>query len=85
MSTASLNRNFRSVTAMSPLQYQKQVRLQEARRLMLAGAGDAATTAFQVGYGSASQFSREYARMFGRPPVSDAARLRQRSQHAEVA
>jgi AraC-like DNA-binding protein len=76
MSPASLNRHFRAVTAMSPLQYQKQVRLQEARRLLLAESHDAATTAFQVGYASPSQFSREYARTFGRPPMTDAARLR---------
>jgi transcriptional regulator GlxA family with amidase domain len=60
---------------MSPLQYQKMLRLQEARRLLIASA-DAARAAYMVGYESASQFSREYARMFGAPPGRDAERLR---------
>jgi AraC-like DNA-binding protein len=77
MSVPSLNRHFRAVTAMSPLQYQKRVRLQEARRLLVTGETDAATAAFQVGYSSPSQFSREYVRAFGTPPRSDAERLRQ--------
>lgn len=77
MSVPSLNRHFRAVTAMSPLQYQKQVRLQEARRLLVMGETDAATAAFRVGYASPSQFSREYVRVFGVPPRSDAERLRQ--------
>lgn len=77
MSVSSLNRHFRAVTAMSPLQYQKQVRLQEARRLLLTGETDAATAAFHVGYASPSQFSREYVRAFGAPPRSDTERLRQ--------
>lgn len=77
MSVPSLNRHFRAVTAMSPLQYQKQVRLQEARRLLVTGETDAATAAFHVGYASPSQFSREYVRAFGAPPRSDAERLRQ--------
>jgi AraC-like DNA-binding protein len=76
MSVPSLNRHFRAVTAMSPLQYQKQVRLQEARRLLIAEGQDAATAAFNVGYASPSQFSREYARTFGAPPGADAERLR---------
>ncbi len=76
MSTSSLHRHFRAVTAMSPLQYQKQVRLQQARTLMLADAESAATVAQAVGYDSASQFSREYSRLFGAPPARDAARLR---------
>ncbi|UIY31201.1 AraC family transcriptional regulator [Neorhizobium galegae] len=69
MSTSSLHQHFREVTAMSPLQYQKQLRLQEARRLILGNAMDAATAAHQVGYDSPSQFSREYRRLFGAPPI----------------
>ncbi|MNW12722.1 Helix-turn-helix domain protein [compost metagenome] len=61
---------------MSPLQYQKQLRLQEARRLILSQAIDAATAGHHVGYDSPSQFSREYARLFGAPPLRDIARLR---------
>jgi transcriptional regulator GlxA family with amidase domain len=76
MSVPSLNRHFRAVTAMSPLQYQKHVRLQEARRLLVVEGQDAATAAFNVGYASASQFSREYVRAFGAPPRADAERLR---------
>jgi AraC-like DNA-binding protein len=71
MSPASLHRHFRTATAMSPLQYQKSLRLQEARRLILAGR-DVAAAGFAVGYESASQFSREYARLFGSPPSRDA-------------
>jgi AraC-like DNA-binding protein len=76
ISVPALNRRFRTVTATSPLQYHKQIRMQEARRLLFLHGQDAATTAFQVGYASASQFSREYARTFGRPPIADAAFLR---------
>lgn len=76
MSPSSLHHHFKAVTAMSPLQYQKQIRLQEARRLMLSEAKAAAVAAFEVGYESPSQFSREYARLFGTPPARDAARLR---------
>jgi AraC-like DNA-binding protein len=76
MSSSSLHHHFKEVTAMSPLQYQKQLRLQEARRLMLSGMADAANAGFQVGYESPSQFSREYSRMFGLPPISDIKRLR---------
>lgn len=61
---------------MSPLQYQKSLRLQEARRLLLSQAIDAAEVAYRVGYDSPSQFSREYARLFGLPPISDIKRLR---------
>lgn len=71
MSPASLHRHFRTATAMSPLQYQKSLRLQEARRLILAGR-DVAAAGFAVGYESASQFSREYVRLFGSPPSRDA-------------
>ena len=76
MSASALHLHFKAVTAMSPLQYQKQLRLQEARRLMLAEAMDAASAGFRVGYDSASQFSREYARLFGAPPLRDVARLK---------
>lgn len=76
MSPSSLHHHFKKVTAMSPLQYQKQVRLQEARRLLLSETLDAADAGFKVGYESPSQFSREYARMFGLPPISDIKRLR---------
>lgn len=77
MSASTFHHHFRSMTALSPLQYQKQLRLQEARRLMLAERMDAATAAFNVGYESPSQFSREYNRMFGAPPLRDISRLRQ--------
>jgi len=76
MSTSSLHNQFKKVTAMSPLQYQKLIRLQEARRLLFAESSEAADVSFQVGYESPSQFSREYARMFGLPPISDINRLR---------
>ena len=76
MSPSALHLHFQAVTAMSPLQYQKQLRLQEARRLMLAEALDAATAGHRVGYDSPSQFSREYARTFGAPPLRDVARLK---------
>lgn len=79
MSASSLHHHFKSITAMSPLQYQKQLRLQEARRLMLGQAMDAATASFHVGYESPSQFSREYSRVFGAPPSRDIARLKQGS------
>lgn len=71
MSAASFHRHFRMATAMSPLQYQKSLRLQEARRLIVAGQ-DVAAAGYAVGYESASQFSREYARLFGLPPSRDA-------------
>ncbi len=76
MSASALHQHFKAVTAMSPLQYQKQLRLQEARRLILANARDAASAGFEVGYESPSQFSREYSRLFGAPPRRDVARLR---------
>lgn len=77
MSVSSLHYNFKEFTAMSPLQYQKSLRLQEARRLLLAGVPGAADVAYAVGYESTSQFSREYAHMFGLPPISDITSLRQ--------
>ncbi len=77
MSISTFHHHFRSMTALSPLQFQKQLRLQEARRLMLAERLDAANAAFQVGYESPSQFSREYSRVFGAPPLRDIMNLRQ--------
>ncbi len=74
MSKSSLHHHFKALTGMTPLQYQKQLRLQEARRLMLVHDEDAASAAHRVGYESPSQFSREYRRMFGTPPGRDAAR-----------
>ncbi|MDE5682380.1 MAG: AraC family transcriptional regulator [Mailhella sp.] len=71
MSPSSFYRNFRRVTQVSPLQYQKQLRLYEAQRLMLSGAYNAETAAYVVGYASAIQFSREYKKMFGNPPKTD--------------
>jgi AraC-like DNA-binding protein len=79
MSTSTFHHHFRAMTALSPLQYQKQLRLQEARRLMLAERMDAANAAFQVGYESPSQFSREYNRLFGAPPLRDITSLRQQA------
>jgi AraC-like DNA-binding protein len=76
MSVSSFHRHFKAVTAMSPLAYHKQIRLQEARRRLIAAPAEVARVAYAVGYESASQFSREYTRLFGRPPMRDAARLR---------
>jgi AraC-like DNA-binding protein len=75
MSNAAFHRHFKAATAMSPIQYQKQIRLLEARNLLIAKPGSAARVAFAVGYESASQFSREYARQFGASPARDAARF----------
>lgn len=77
MSVSSFHEHFKSVTSMSPLHYQKVLRLQEARRLMLSTIVDAGTACQRVGYLSASQFSREYSRFFGSAPTKDIARLRQ--------
>ena len=76
LSASAFHRQFKALTAMTPLQYQKRLRLLEARNLLLAGAASAETIALQVGYVSASQFSREYARLFGAPPRRDVERLR---------
>jgi AraC-like DNA-binding protein len=76
LSVSSLHRHFKEVTAMSPIQFQKQLRLQEARRLLLSESTDATEAAFRVGYESPSQFSREYSRMFGLPPKEDINRLK---------
>jgi len=82
MSVSSFHEHFKSVTSMSPLHYQKVLRLQEARRLMLSVMMDAGIAAQRVGYLSASQFSREYSRFFGSAPMRDVARLRQESRPA---
>lgn len=71
MAVSTLHHHFRALTAMTPLQYQKQLRLQAARARMLAEDVDAATVAFEIGYESASQFNREYRRFFGQPPMRD--------------
>lgn len=85
MSSSSLHEHFRAMTNMSPLQYQKQLRLQEARRLILTEALDAASAGRRVGYDSPSQFSREYRRQFGAPPLADVSRLKsQPEQLAEA-
>lgn len=84
MSPSSLHEHFRAVTAMTPLQFQKQLRLQDARSLMLVHDIDVAAAALHVGYESASQFSREYRRLFGEPPARDIARLRAASDSAVV-
>lgn len=76
MSISTLHVHFRALTAMTPLQYQKQLRLNVARQRMLMSGIDAASAAFEVGYESASQFSREYSRFFGRPPMKDIRALR---------
>lgn len=77
MSTSTFHHHFRALTAMSPLQFQKNLRLNEARSLMLTERMDAATAAFEVGYESPSQFNREYSRRFGAPPLRDIQKLRQ--------
>ena len=80
MSPSSLHHHFKAITAMSPLQYQKQFRLQEARRLMLTEMLDAASAGHQVGYESPSHFSREYCRLYGAPPLRDIVRLQNGEQ-----
>lgn len=75
LSPSALHLHFKTVTSFTPLQYVKQLRLQEARRLLVTTDLDAAAVAFEIGYESPSQFSREYARMFGQPPARDRARL----------
>jgi transcriptional regulator GlxA family with amidase domain len=74
MSASAFHRQFRSITAMTPLQYQKQMRLMEARRMMLVDGVSAESAGSAVGYESPSQFSREYSRMFGAPPLRDTRR-----------
>jgi AraC-like DNA-binding protein len=82
MSVATLHRQFKAATGMSPIRFQKQLRLQEARRLLLAGTSTAAHVAGVVGYASPSQFSREYRRAYGLPPAQDVTRLRHRLTNA---
>src|SRR4051794_19434518 len=77
MSVSGFHHHFKAVTAMSPLQFQKQLRLQEARRLLLGENLDAASAGHRAGYDDASQFSREYRRLFGQPPMRDVERLRE--------
>ena len=85
MSASTLHHHFRLFTAMSPLQYQKWLRLNEARRLMLNEDSDAANAAFEVGYESPSQFSREYTRLFGAPPKRDIDGLRRKADVHPIA
>ncbi|MGN3967276.1 helix-turn-helix transcriptional regulator, partial [Burkholderia gladioli] len=85
MSSSSLHEHFRAVTAITPVQFQKQLRLQNARSLMLVEDIDVTTAALRVGYESSSQFSREYRRHFGEPPARDIARLRASAGLAVVA
>lgn len=75
MSVSGFHHHFRALTAMSPLQFQKQLRLREARRLMLSEGFDATTAGYRVGYGNAAQFTREYKRLFGAPPMRDIKQL----------
>ena len=77
MSVSGFHHHFRAVTAMSPMQFQKQLRLQEARRLLLGEDLDAASAGYRVGYSDASHFTREYKRLFGAPPMRDVERLRE--------
>jgi AraC-like DNA-binding protein len=84
MSPSGLHHHFKTITNMTPLQYQKQLRLQEARRLMLVEAMDASAAAYRVGYFSRSQFTREYSRLFGAPPFRDVEQIRQQPQPAEL-
>lgn len=81
MSVSAFHRRFRAVTAMSPLQFQKRIRLQQARSLLVAQRGDIAGIGHRVGYDSPSQFTREYRRLFGAPPGQDAATLRRTAAH----
>jgi AraC-like DNA-binding protein len=82
MSPSAFHRHFKSITALSPVQFQKRIRLLQARLLLVSGGMKASDVAFDVGYESATQFSREYARFFGAPPAKDAARIFRYLQHA---
>lgn len=79
MSRSTFHEHFRAITSMSPIAFRTQLRLQEARRLMVSDAADAASAGFAVGYDSPSQFSRDYSRLFGAPPARDAEQLRRES------
>ena len=83
MGVSTLHHHFRALTAMSPLQYQKQLRLQTARQRMLMDGIDATSAAYEVGYESVSQFNREYSRFFGQPPMRDVKTLRATNTFAE--
>ena len=83
MSPSVLHRRFKAATVMSPLQYQKQVRLLEARKMLMSGDVEAASVAYEVGYESPSQFSREYRRLFGAPPLKDVEQLRRQPAAAQ--
>jgi AraC-like DNA-binding protein len=82
MSVSGFYHHFKAVTAMSPLQFQKQIRLQEARRLMLGEGLDAASAGYRVGYNDAAHFNREYKRLFGLPPLHDVERLREAARES---
>jgi transcriptional regulator GlxA family with amidase domain len=85
MSLTSFHRHFLGVTSLSPLRFQKQIRLQEARSRLLSSSHDVAAIGFAVGYESPSQFSREYRRLFGAPPGQDGERLRQSKELSDTA
>jgi len=85
MSTSTFRQHFKAVTGVSPLQYQKKIRLMEARKMMINGTADASHAALFVGYESVSQFNREYHRLFGRPPLRDIRALRSQSAGGELA
>jgi AraC-like DNA-binding protein len=85
MSLTSFHRHFLGVTSLSPLQFQKQIRLQEARSRLLLSSQDVAAVGFAVGYDSPSQFSREYRRRFGTPPGQDGERLRRSKELSDAA
>jgi len=82
MSVSSFHHHFKAITAMSPLQFQKHMRLQEARRLMLGEDLDAASAGYRVGYNDAAHFSRGYKRLFGLPPLGDVRRLREAARES---
>jgi AraC-like DNA-binding protein len=82
MSASAFHDHFKAITAMSPLQFQKRARLQEARRLMLGEGLDATSAGYRVGYGDASHFTREYKRLFGAPPARDVGRLREAARES---
>jgi AraC-like DNA-binding protein len=84
MSVSSFHHHFKAVTALSPLQFQKQIRLQEARRLMLGEDLDAASAGYRVGYNDASHFNREYKKLFGQPPLRDVERLREAARETTM-
>jgi transcriptional regulator GlxA family with amidase domain len=82
MSVSAFHRHFKAVTAMSPIQFQKRIRLLQARQLLISQSVNASSVAYDIGYESASQFTREYARFFGAPPATDAAQIRERIKTA---